>query len=247
MDTRDFLQLALLACDGEIKGKTMLQKMLYFLGLLTDCAGNLGYRAHFYGPYSDEVNHALTYLKTIDVLDESVTPWGAVDQSGFEVRRYDFRLNAQGRKLAELKARQNPEMWTKITAAREKLSQAGKMDYVSLSIAAKTYFMLGEKRGPATESDLVALAPRFGWSVTPAQIRDAATYLSRLGLVELRQVDSQSGSPRSRLQVRSSVRLPESASLGRQFGSTDVPPGRLQKRLLCPPVLQCHTEVTTRR
>lgn len=185
MNTRDFVQLALLASGGEIEGKTMLQKTIYFLGLLTDSVGNLGYRAHFYGPYSDEVNHALTYLKTIDVLEESVTPWGAVDQSGFEVRRYDFRLNAQGRKLAEVKARENPEMWRKITAARQKLREAGELDYVSLSIAAKTYFMLGQKKGRATDSDLVGLAPRFGWTVTPAQIRDAAKYLSRLGLVEL--------------------------------------------------------------
>jgi uncharacterized protein YwgA len=185
MNTRDFVQMAFLASGGEIQGKTMLQKTVYFLGLLTGSVGNLGYRAHLYGPYSDDVNRAVDHLKTIDVLEESVTPWGAVDQSGFEVRRYDFRLNAQGCKLAEAKTKENPAIWDKIKAATEKLREAGGLDYVSLSIAAKTYFMLGDKTGRATESDLVALAPTFGWKVTPAQIRDAASYLSRLGLVEL--------------------------------------------------------------
>jgi len=185
MEAKDFVLLVLLASGGEIRGKTKLQKTMYFVGLLTDCCESLGYRAHFYGPYSDEVADALTRLKAIQVLEESVEPWGAVDERGFEVRRYDFRLNDQGRKLAQTKAKQNPDIWARIQAGLNTLRGAGDLDYMSLSVAAKTYYMLGQRRGRATEAELAALAPRFGWSVTEQEIRNAAEYLSRLGLVEI--------------------------------------------------------------
>jgi uncharacterized protein YwgA len=55
MDAKEFVQLSMLAMGSEIQGKTKLQKTVYFLGLMTGCLDDLGYRAHFYGPYSDEV------------------------------------------------------------------------------------------------------------------------------------------------------------------------------------------------
>jgi uncharacterized protein YwgA len=55
MDAKDFVTLTLLIADGEIRGKTKLQKMVYFYGLMTSQLNELGYRAHFYGPYSDDV------------------------------------------------------------------------------------------------------------------------------------------------------------------------------------------------
>jgi hypothetical protein len=57
---------------------------------------------------------------------------------------------------------------------------------VTLSIAAKTYFMLGEKKGNSTMAELAELANKFGWSITTQQFHEAATYLSSLGLVNLK-------------------------------------------------------------
>src|SRR4051794_11752051 len=105
MEARDFVQLALLATDGEIQGKTKLQKTVYFLGLMTDQLDDLGYRAHYYGPYSDEVAGAVGWLKTIGAVEQTSSGVGSTDNSGFEVRRYDFRLNERGRKFAETTAR----------------------------------------------------------------------------------------------------------------------------------------------
>ena len=184
METADFVQLALLVNDGEIRGKTALQKKIYFLGLLTDCAEELGYRPHFYGPYSAEVADAITYLKAIHVLEEDVEPCGIVDESGFEVKRHDFRLNDAGHKLAERRASDNPQLWKKVKSAAKILREAGDLDYVLLSIAAKTYYMLGKKRGSATAQQLADLAPRFGWKVEPQQVNQAAKYLRKIGLVE---------------------------------------------------------------
>ena len=185
METHEFVLLVLRAMRGEIQGKTKLQKTVYFLGILTDRMESLGYRAHFYGPYSDEVAGAVTLLKAIGVVDQNVVGGGAVDKAGFEVRRYDVRLNSQGQKLAAAKAKHYPKLWKRLTAARQTFNQAGDLDYMLLSVAAKTYFMLGQKKGEATEADLAALAPRFGWNVTPKEVHKAARYLNKLGLMQV--------------------------------------------------------------
>lgn len=185
METYEFVQLALLAVGGEIKGKTRLQKTVYFLGVLTHCLDSLGYRPHFYGPYSEEVADAVNRLRVIGLVDQSPVGGGAKDESGFEVRRYDFRLSAEGKRLAEAKAQDNPEVWEKLSGVMSTFQKAGQPDYMLLSVAAKTYFMLGEKKGCATDTELTRLAPKFGWTVTEKQIRAAAEYLNRLDLVQL--------------------------------------------------------------
>ena len=82
MNARDFVQLALIAMDGEIRGKTKLQKTVYFLGLLTGSLDDLGYRAHFYGPYSDDVAEAVGWLKTIGTADQTSSGVGNVRRLG---------------------------------------------------------------------------------------------------------------------------------------------------------------------
>lgn len=185
MEAKDFVQLSLLAMGGEIQGKTKLQKTVYLLALMTDLLDDLGYRAYYYGPYSDDVADAVGWLKTIGAVDQSSSGVGAVDHSGFEIRRHDFRLNEQGRRFAEATARRHPQLWETLKRAASVLRQAGDLDYMAMSIAAKTRFMLDEHKGEASQEELARLAPKFGWKVTPKQIQDAASYLQRLGLVDL--------------------------------------------------------------
>ena len=184
MDLRDFVALTLLAAGGEIQGNTKLQKLVYFMGVLTEQLDELGYRAHFYGPYSDAVAYAVGQLRSIGAVDQNETEWG-YDRRGFEVKRYDYRLNVPGRKYAEGLVKRNRELWDKIRHAIEVYNRSGDLDYMALSIAAKTYFMLGQRKGKSRMQELAGLAPRFGWSVSPEQIKDAAAYLEKLGLVEL--------------------------------------------------------------
>jgi len=77
--------------------------------------------------------------------------------------------------------------WNKIQDAANRLKSGGDLDYVKMSIAAKTYFMLQETDGQASEADLARLASRFGWEVTLDQVKEAVTYLRRIGLPPARQ------------------------------------------------------------
>jgi len=185
MDATDFVLLALHAVGGEVRGKTKLQKTVYFLGLMTGRIDDLGYRAHYYGPYSDDVADAVSRLRSVGFVDQSTAGCGTVGQSGFEVCRYDFHLTDDGKQVAEAKAAETPEFWKKLQGAVTAFGNAGNLDYVRLSIAAKTHFMLGKKKGEATMAELAGLAKRFGWKVTTEQVKEAAQYLSTLGLVEL--------------------------------------------------------------
>lgn len=184
MDPYDFVHLALLAAGGEIKGKTKLQKTVYFLGIMTNHLDDLGYRPHFYGPYSDDVAEAVGRLKSVDFVDQNIVGGGSMDKQGFERRRYDYRLSDDGRLVAHAKRDKDPNLWARLEEAWTRLKEAGDLDYMKLSIAAKTYFLLGKNRDAATDKELASLAPRFGWHVTPSEVQDAARYLETLGLVK---------------------------------------------------------------
>jgi uncharacterized protein YwgA len=185
MTTYDFVHLALLATGGEVRGKTKLQKTVYFLGLLTGQLDGLGYRAHYYGPYSDEVADAVRTLDGLGFVDRSTAGMGAYDPMGFEVKRTDYRLNAAGLTIAKDKAAKNPKLWEKLQNAARLLNEAaGSLDYIKLSVVAKTYFLLNQQGRPANERELKNLAKHFGWDVKEEQILEAAGYLRKLGLAK---------------------------------------------------------------
>jgi hypothetical protein len=185
MKTFDFVQLAISALGSEIQGKTNLQKRIFFLGELTGQLDELGYRPHFYGPYSDDVAAAVEDLKTVGFLDQNVQSSAGYDESGFERRRYDYQLTETGRSVANAKKARNAELWTQLGKAVDKLKSAGDLDYMRLSLAAKIYFLLGKQQGEATRDQLARLARQFGWRVTPKEITDAGTFLEQLGLVTI--------------------------------------------------------------
>ncbi|MDQ1257548.1 MAG: uncharacterized protein QG656_2154 [Candidatus Hydrogenedentes bacterium] len=185
IDSYDFVHLTIHAMGGAIHGKTKLQKTVYFLGTITGCLDELGYRPHFYGPYSDEVAGVVDRLRSLGFLDATATALGT-DARGFEMARTDYVLSVDGKAVAELKVKQHPEAWKELVEAVKKLRAAGDLDYMKLSVAAKTYFVLGKKGGQASQEELVKLAKKFGWSVSDDQVTEASHFLQSLNLVQLR-------------------------------------------------------------
>lgn len=177
--TYDFVHLALKALGGKVDGKTKLQKLVYFLGVLTGREQQLDYRPHYYGPYSAEVADAMDLLSAREFVQLSHATMGGTDDRGFELVRTDYSLSPDGEKIAEAKSKSNPALFREIKHAAEVLDKLKDRDYVKLSIAAKTYFML--KEDPT--ADLPSLAKQFGWLVTEKQINEAKLLLDSVGLV----------------------------------------------------------------
>lgn len=177
--TYDFVHLALLTLGGKVEGKTKLQKLIYFIGVRLGMEQQLGYRPHYYGPFSAEVSEAMDLLCARGFVAVSLAGAGALDDRGFELVRSDYTLTPDGRTVAVTKAASNKALSERIREAVAKLEGLKGRDYMDLSIMAKTYFMM--KSNP--RSDLSALAQTFGWAVTEGQIRDAQQELGSVDLM----------------------------------------------------------------
>src|ERR1017187_3917884 len=69
------------------------------------------------------------------------------------------------------------KVWQRIDSAAKVLKEAGNLDYMELSIAAKAYFVLIRLNGKATLEDIAGMLPRFGWSVTNEDLAKATAFL----------------------------------------------------------------------
>lgn len=172
--------MAYKAFDGAMRGKTMLQKRLYFLSVIL--REDLGYEAHYYGPYSERVAVLNLELKSMGYVAESSSAWG-VDPRGFEMARHDFRLTEAGNRLADRKAELYPDLWRRIQTAAMVIQRGGNLDYMELSIAAKAYYVLIKLNGKATIDDIAEMLPKFGWSVSKEQLNTATNFLAKVDLI----------------------------------------------------------------
>jgi len=182
-EPHEFILMAVHAFGGTVKGKTDMQKRIYFLGELTGRLADLGYRPHYYGPYSAAVADGVGQLSSIGLLHEKSTRFGIDGQMGFEVCRHDYRLTPEGVRAAERIEKQSPEAWQKIKHAAQTMVSVKIPNYVILSVAAKAYCLLRRKGGKATYEGIIEEAKKLGWAISPVQLRKAAGFLERLELI----------------------------------------------------------------
>jgi uncharacterized protein YwgA len=180
--TRDVLVLAYKAFEGDMRGKTLLQKRVYFLSVMLGI--DMGYEAHYYGPYSEKVATLNSELKSLGYISESSSAWG-YDQRGFEMARHDFKLTELGMRLADRKAAVQSQLWVRIQKAAQVVRKAGDLDYMELSIAAKAYYVLNKLNGKATLEDIAGMLPKFGWSVKKEQLEKATDFLAKTDLITM--------------------------------------------------------------
>ncbi len=179
-------QAILLLLKGEgkpLQGKTMLQKRLYFLARLRKL--EFGYRAHYYGPYSEKISSELESLVASGLVRHKATPLGAHDVYG-EMTRHDFQLDdgvSEDPWLSEPDAQ----------IALETLKKIGDHDVARdqrlLSAAAKVDLILSSQ-GSATVGQIQSRAKDLGWNLEPDQIAMVGNYLLFLGLVRSRRKPS---------------------------------------------------------
>ena len=94
IDARHVVLWVLAELDGRPNGKTYLQKLCFFVGNVL--GQDFEYRAHYYGPYSDQVASEIGFLNANDYIYESRKGSGVADSRGWEVMRFDYRLTERG-------------------------------------------------------------------------------------------------------------------------------------------------------
>ncbi|MBN2208834.1 MAG: hypothetical protein JW759_06035 [Candidatus Coatesbacteria bacterium] len=181
METSRIMALLLAASGGEICGKTMIQKEMYFLSMVL--GEDLDFRAYYYGPYSEEVRWGQDELIGIGFVNMRREALGMEPKGGFEVTRYDFELTESGKELAQWLRKKHPEQSKKITEFVEKLQSIGNLNYLGLSMAAKVHYVLG-KNGRLTQDEIRENARALGWAISEQDIEGAVQVLEKLGFVE---------------------------------------------------------------
>ena len=187
MTEYDFVHLVIQAAGGQIQGRTKLQNTVYFVGVLTDQVHNLGYRTHYYAPFSPAVAGAVQELRGLKFLEQRVAPTVEATENGFEMTRYDYVLTEEGKQVATEKAVQWPEDWDRITAAVQRLNTASIQDYVRLTIAAKTDLASRQTGTTLPPAALKAKAVEHGWKAfTDQQYAEALKFLETVIAPQLR-------------------------------------------------------------
>lgn len=174
----DFLLMVLELSGGNISGKTLLQKKLYFLSQFLGV--DLSYLPHYYGPYSAEVNGSLSKAKALGFIEEQTNAFGLADPNGFELRRHDYSLTSDGRKMAQHLKQKYPKMFEASERCMKLLASAGDADdYVNLSIAAKILHIVESGEDAAGVKQIKAAAAKLGWEVSEQAIDKAMSFLDR--------------------------------------------------------------------
>jgi uncharacterized protein YwgA len=174
--------LYLLSLQGEINSKTKLQKLLYFLSLRL--SKDFGFSAHFYGPYSRQVEAAMDELIGAGFVNVTRDVWGIDANRGFEMKRYNFSLTDMGKNFAPNFEKENYQESKKIKDFVEQLNDAGNPDYFSLSIAAKACHILLDAKKPMAAEQIESRAKAFNWEVEQKDIVNAISILKKLHFVE---------------------------------------------------------------
>jgi uncharacterized protein YwgA len=174
---RAVILLAIDAFGGQVGGKTLLQKRLYFTEVLLGESLGLDFDAHYYGPYSALLNSELSTLKLQGQIREDASTYGFSEQSGFEMRRFNYQITSDGNAGVEWLRKNYSDEAKRVIEAAKRVFDAGNLDYMDLSFAAKSHWILCHAQKPLSEADISQEAKRFGWEVKPEQAHRGIAFL----------------------------------------------------------------------
>ncbi|GAB6172147.1 hypothetical protein JCM15765_16250 [Paradesulfitobacterium aromaticivorans] len=105
------------------------------------------------------------------------------NKNGFEMKRFVYELTDDGRTIVELIRKENPEIVKEINRYLDQLKSAGNLDYMELSIAAKSHFILKSESKATTRHEVVQKAKGFNWDISEENVEKAINFLTAMELV----------------------------------------------------------------
>ncbi|MEW5842712.1 MAG: hypothetical protein AB1775_05575 [Bacteroidota bacterium] len=163
--------------ESKFEGKTLLQKQAYFISQFLGL--DLGYKAHFYGPYSQTIEDAINYNKYLGFVNEECFVWGE-NPYGFEQKKFKYHVTKAGKKIIDLVKKKEKKEYRKIADVIKKIEKAGIIDdYIAISIAAKVYYILINSNDlqNITNEKIEKIAAKFGWNIDQKSIESAINFL----------------------------------------------------------------------
>lgn len=179
MKIYEIILLLIKGFGGELGGRTLIQKLCYFFSVYK--GKNMGFKPHFYGPYSPYVENALDELEGIALVDKEVECLGE-NSEGEEVKKYNYRLTKYGKQALDT-----------ITPSleRQELDEfigLAKMNEIpsttDISIAAKSHFILNRENRTLTYDEIRNKAGAFKWKIKPESIDKAIDILKSFNMVK---------------------------------------------------------------
>jgi hypothetical protein len=183
MSPREIVLCMLGESGGSIKGKTKLQKRGYFLSLRID--HDLGYKPHYYGPFSPTIDSAISELKALGFVEERIDRFGAAGDQGFEIKRFEYVLTEDGKSVIEVLKQSKSKDYSLVSTALAKVAGNHEPDYVVQSVAAKAIFILKQQKKPMNSQQIREEAKKFDWNVSAENLNKAVEYLRKIELVSL--------------------------------------------------------------
>ena len=182
MHIQDLILLVIGSEKGKsLRGRTTLQKKLYFLSVLK--RADLGFRPHYYGPYSSRVAENLDILVSTGFLKE-VTETLSTDRNIFgEIRRHTYSWTCDSEAvMGEIKQEDGYTDWEKALDMLNSHPLAS--DFNTLSIAAKVHYIVN-RQVRATPEQIREVAKEYGWDINDSQIENVRSFLETLSLISV--------------------------------------------------------------
>jgi uncharacterized protein len=183
MKPRHLILLVLKASGNQLDSKTKLQKLVYFYSQILKI--NLGYKPHFYGPYSSIVEEGLDELIGAGLVESKLNIYGIDSSSGFERKKFEYNLTSHGIEFAEELSKTYIHEYESIEELLNNLKAMGNPDYSVLSFAAKAYLIIKNEGGKAiSEGSIREKMDEFHWKISPSDTQKAVEILENLGFVK---------------------------------------------------------------
>jgi len=181
LDAMEAIELALNANGGSIRGRTTLQKIVYFISVQVP-DNSIDYDPHFFGPYSVDVASGLANLHSLGFVYEIPIPAGR--HMGYEYGITKYGID-DAKRLDDMYPKETHKKIADVIAACKKdleIASAPRLLYAS-----KVHYVLANhaSRGlpkPQDDDEICSAARRFGWGLEPENVRHGFELLRGLGL-----------------------------------------------------------------
>ena len=174
--------------SGEIKGRTKLQKLVFFANELLQL--DISYRPYYFGPFSDDVAISVDYLRALKMITETEEHFPDMNfGNSYEAVRYSYRLTPSGKDYFEYLSKNYSEKISVLDKIIKAVNnyQGSEASYKELSIAAKVYYMLNNMNIFSATSTNETLSKRFqseakelGWALSTEQIEKSFSLLKAI-------------------------------------------------------------------